>query len=130
MNTGAFEPAQDICSRAHEAGAWVHVDGAFGLWAAVSPRYAPLLQGVSLADSWAIDCHKWLNVPYDSGIAVVRAPEHLQKALAPTAAAYLQTSHEREPSHYTPEASRRARGIEMWAVMRSLGKEGLRTLIE
>ena len=112
VNTGAFDPAQDICSRAHEAGAWVHVDGAFGLWAAVSPRYAPLLQGVSLADSWAIDCHKWLNVPYDSGIAVVRAPEHLQKALA-TAAAYLQTSDVREPSHYTPESSRRARGIEM-----------------
>ena len=129
VNTGAFDPAQDICSRAHEAGAWVHVDGAFGLWAAVSPRYAPLLQGVSLADSWAIDCHKWLNVPYDSGIAVVRAPEHLQKALA-TAAAYLQTSDVREPSHYTPESSRRARGIEMWAAMRSLGREGLRTLIE
>ena len=129
VNTGAFDPAKEICSRAHEAGAWVHVDGAFGLWAAVSPRYAPLLEGVSLADSWAIDCHKWLNVPYDSGIAVVRAPEHLQKALAMTAA-YLQTSAVREPSHYTPESSRRARGIEVWAAMRSLGREGLRALIE
>jgi glutamate/tyrosine decarboxylase-like PLP-dependent enzyme len=129
VNTGAFDPAEEICSRAHEAGAWVHVDGAFGLWAAVSPRYAPLLEGVSLADSWAIDCHKWLNVPYDSGIAVVRAPEHLQKALALTAA-YLQTSDVREPSHYTPESSRRARGIETWAAMRSLGREGLRALIE
>lgn len=128
VNTGAFDPAEEICPRAHEAGAWVHVDGAFGLWAAVSPRYAPLLEGVSLADSWAIDCHKWLNVPYDSGIAV-RAPEHLQKALALTAA-YLQTSDVREPSHYTPESSRRARGIEMWAAMRSLGREGLRALIE
>ncbi|MGH9630791.1 MAG: pyridoxal phosphate-dependent decarboxylase family protein [Bryobacteraceae bacterium] len=101
------------------------------LWAlaGASPRYAPLLEDVNLADSWAIDCHKWLNVPYDSGIAVVRAPEHLQKALALTAA-YLQTSDVREPSHYTPESSRRARGIEMWAAMRSLGREGLRALIE
>jgi glutamate/tyrosine decarboxylase-like PLP-dependent enzyme len=129
VNGGAFDPAEEICSRAHEAGAWVHVDGAFGLWAAASPRYAHLLRGASLADSWAIDCHKWLNVPHDSGVAVVRAPEHLQKALALTAA-YLQTSDVREPSHYTPESSRRARGIEMWAAMRSLGREGLRELIE
>jgi glutamate/tyrosine decarboxylase-like PLP-dependent enzyme len=129
VNTGACDPAEEICSRAHEAGAWVHVDGAFGLWAAVSPLYAPLVQGVTLADSWAIDCHKWLNVPYDSGIAVVRAPEHLQKALALNAA-YLQTSDVRQPSHYTPESSRRARGIEVWAAMRSLGREGLRALIE
>src|SRR5690348_856490 len=90
VNTGAFDPAAEICSRAREAGAWVHVDGAFGFWAAVSPRYAPLLEEFSLADSWAIDCHKWLNVPYDSGIAVVRAPEHLRRALA-LSAAYLQT---------------------------------------
>jgi len=129
VNSGAFDPAEEICSRAHEAGAWVHVDGAFGLWAAASPRYAHLSRGASLADSWAIDCHKWLNVPYDSGVAVVRAPEHLQKAFALTAA-YLQTSDVREPSHYTPESSRRARGIEMWAAMRSLGREGLRDLIE
>jgi len=129
VNTGAFDPAEEICSRAREAGTWVHVDGAFGLWAAASPHYAPLLQGVSHADSWAIDCHKWLNVPYDSGIALVRAPEHLQKALALTAA-YLQTGEVREPSHYTPESSRRARGIETWAAIRSLGRDGLRTLIE
>jgi glutamate/tyrosine decarboxylase-like PLP-dependent enzyme len=129
VNTGAFDPAKEICSRAREAGAWVHVDGAFGLWAAVSPLYAHLLQGVSLADSWAIDCHKWLNVPYDSGIAVVRAPEHLQRTMAMNAA-YLQTSGLREPSHYTPESSRRARGVELWAAMRSLGREGLREVIE
>ncbi len=129
VNTGAFDPAQEICSRAREAGAWVHVDGAFGLWAAASPRYAGLLEGVSLADSWAIDCHKWLNVPYDSGMAVVRAPEYLKKAMT-LAAAYLQAGDAREPSHYTPEASRRARGIEIWAAMRSLGREGLRDLIE
>jgi len=129
VNTGAFDPAREICSRANEAGAWVHVDGAFGLWAAASPRYAPLLDGVSAADSWAIDCHKWLNVPYDSGIAVVREPEHLRSAMALTAA-YLQTSGTREPCHYTPDASRRARGVELWAALRSLGRDGLRDLIE
>ena len=129
VNSGAVDPAEEICSRARESGAWVHVDGAFGLWAAVSPQYAHLLKGVSLADSWAIDCHKWLNVPYDSGIAVVRNPEHLRRAMAQSAA-YLQTSDVREPCHYTPESSRRARGIELWAAMRSLGREGLRELIE
>jgi glutamate/tyrosine decarboxylase-like PLP-dependent enzyme len=85
--------------------------------------------GTSAADSWAIDCHKWLNVFYDSGIAVVRAPENLHRALALNAA-YLQTSDVREPSHYTPESSRRARGIEMWAAIRSLGREGLREIVE
>jgi glutamate/tyrosine decarboxylase-like PLP-dependent enzyme len=129
VNTGAFDPAGEICRRAHEAGAWVHVDGAFGLWAAVSPRYAHLLDGAGDADSWAIDCHKWLNVPYDSGIAVVRQPEHLRRALA-LSAAYLVTSGMREPCHYTPEASRRARGIELWAAIRSLGREGLAELVE
>jgi glutamate/tyrosine decarboxylase-like PLP-dependent enzyme len=72
VNTGAFDPAEQICTRAREANAWVHVDGAFGLWAGLSPQYAPLLAGFTAADSWAIDCHKWLNVPYDSGLAVVR----------------------------------------------------------
>lgn len=129
VNTGAFDPANEICSRARDAGAWVHADAAFGLWAAVSPLYADLSQGFGLADSWAVDCHKWLNVPYDSGIAVVRAPEHLQKAMA-MSAAYLQTSGLREPCHFTPEASRRARGIELWAAIRSLGREGLREMIE
>jgi glutamate/tyrosine decarboxylase-like PLP-dependent enzyme len=129
VNTGAFDPAKAICSRAHEAGAWVHVDGAFGLWAAVSPRYAHLLEGATAADSWAIDCHKWLNVPYDSGLAVVRQAEHLKRAMV-LSAAYLQTSEVREPCHFTPEASRRARGIELWAAMRSLGRDGLRQLIE
>jgi glutamate/tyrosine decarboxylase-like PLP-dependent enzyme len=129
VNTGAFDPANEICPRAREAGAWVHVDGAFGLWAAVSPNYAHLVNGFSLADSWAIDCHKWLNVPYDSGIAIVREAEHMRTALALNAA-YLQTSGAREPCHYTPEASRRARGIELWAALRSLGRNGLREMIE
>jgi len=129
VNTGTFDPAREICSRARNAGAWVHVDGAFGLWAAVSPKYAPLLDGAGEADSWAIDCHKWLNVPYDSGIAVVREPEHLRRAMTVTAP-YLQSSNLREPWHYTPEASRRARAIELWAAMRSLGRDGLREMIE
>ena len=129
VNTGAFDPASEICARAHEAGAWVHVDGAFGLWAAASPNYAHLAHDFSLADSWAIDCHKWLNVPYDSGIAIVREAEHMRTALG-LSAAYLQTSGAREPCHYTPEASRRARGIELWAALRSLGRQGLREMIE
>ena len=129
VNSGAFDPAREICGRAREAGAWVHVDGAFGLWAAVSPRYAHLTDGFSLADSWAIDCHKWLNVPYDSGIAIVRDAGHLRDAMA-VGAAYLQAGEGREPCHYTPESSRRARGIELWAALRSLGRSGLRDLIE
>lgn len=130
VNTGAFDPATEICARAHEAGAWVHVDGAFGAWAAVSPLYAPLFEGFANADSWAIDCHKWLNVPYDSGIVVVRESEHLRRALSAGNAAYLKPSAQREPWHYTPESSRRARAIELWAAIRSLGRSGLRELIE
>ncbi len=130
VNTGAFDPAKEICARARAAGAWVHVDGAFGLWGAVSPKYAPLLEGVGDADSWAIDCHKWLNVPYDSGIAVVRDPEHLRRGLSWGTAAYLAPSSGREPCQYTPDFSRRARGVELWAAMRSLGRGGLREMIE
>jgi glutamate/tyrosine decarboxylase-like PLP-dependent enzyme len=129
VNSGAFDPAQDICSRAKEAGAWVHVDAAFGLCAAFSPRYAHLVQGVELADSWAVDCHKWLNVPYDSGVALVRDPEPLRRAMAATAA-YLQSTEVREPCHYTPEMSRRARGIELWAAIRASGRNGLREIVE
>src|SRR5271156_671414 len=129
VNTGAFDPAGEICARAHQAGAWVHVDGAFGYWAAVSPQYAPLLAGAGGADSWAVDCHKWLNVPYDSAVAIVRTPEHLLAAMAMTAA-YLTPSAGREPCHFAPEASRRARGVELWAAMRSLGRSGLAELIE
>ncbi|HTU34606.1 MAG TPA: aminotransferase class V-fold PLP-dependent enzyme [Candidatus Acidoferrum sp.] len=129
VNTGAFDPAKQICERAREAGAWVHVDGAFGLWAAVSPHYSYLLDGFSEADSWAIDCHKWLNVPYDSGAAFVRDAESLRTAMT-LSAAYLQSSDKREPCQYTPEASRRARGVELWAALRSLGRYGLADLIE
>lgn len=129
VNTGAFDPAEQICARAREAKAWIHVDGAFGLWAGLSPQYATLLAGFNAADSWAIDCHKWLNVPYDSGLAVVREPRYLQAAMS-ISAAYLASSDKREPWHYVPESSRRARAIELWAAMRSLGRAGLAELIE
>jgi glutamate/tyrosine decarboxylase-like PLP-dependent enzyme len=129
VNTGAFDPAKEICAAAHDAGAWAHVDGAFGLWAAASPRLAHLTAGFAEADSWATDAHKWLNAPYDSGIAFVREAEHLRAAMT-VGAAYLLAGDEREPSHYTPDMSRRARGIEIWAALRSLGRTGLADLIE
>jgi glutamate/tyrosine decarboxylase-like PLP-dependent enzyme len=129
VNSGAFDPAEEVCARAREAHAWVHVDGAFGLWAAVSPEYAPLVAGYADADSWAIDCHKWLNVPYDSAVALVRTPQAMQTAMS-LSAAYLTSEGGREPWHFVPEASRRARAVELWAAMRSLGLSGLRALIE
>ena len=129
VNTGAFDPANEICAAAQRAGAWVHVDGAFGLWAAAAPEYAHLTAGFEKADSWAIDAHKWLNVPYDSGIAICRNPEHLCGAMS-TSAAYLLVGEQREPHHYVPEMSRRARGIEIWAALRSLGRAGISDLIE
>jgi glutamate/tyrosine decarboxylase-like PLP-dependent enzyme len=129
VNTGAFDPAREVCAAARDAGAWVHVDGAFGLWAAASQRLAHLTAGVFEADSWATDAHKWLNAPYDSGIVFVREAEHLRAAMT-VGAAYLIAGAEREPSQYTPDMSRRARGLEVWAALRSLGREGLADLIE
>jgi glutamate/tyrosine decarboxylase-like PLP-dependent enzyme len=130
VNTGAFDPASAIIARARAAGAWVHVDGAFGLWAAAAPSHAHLTKGLSEADSWATDAHKWLNVPYDSGIVFVREPQHLHAAMAVSAAAYLFEGETREPYHFTPEMSRRARGVEIWAALRSLGRQGVADLIE
>jgi glutamate/tyrosine decarboxylase-like PLP-dependent enzyme len=129
VNTGAFDPVEEIAARAHEAGAWVHVDGAFGLWAAAAPDRAHLVRGIGAADSWATDAHKWLNVPYDSGLAFVRDPEPLRAAMGVTAA-YLPDSMMREPAAHTPELSRRARGVEVWAVLRALGRSGLADLVE
>ena len=129
VNTGSFDPAKEICQAAQAAGAWVHVDGAFGLWAAASPGRKHLADGFEDADSWATDAHKWLNVTYDSGIALVRNPEHLRAAMS-LSAAYLPRGDQREPIEYTPEASRRARGIPVWATLRSLGKGGLADLVE
>src|SRR5437016_5655913 len=129
VNTGAFDPAAEIIPRAKDAGAWVHVDGAFGLWAAAAPARAHLVKGFADADSWATDAHKWLNVPYDSGIVFVRDPRHLHAAMAVNAP-YLVISDAREPEHYTPDFSRRARGVAVWAALRSLGRRGLADLIE
>ena len=129
VNTGAFDPADKICAKARMAGAWVHVDGAFGLWATVSPRLRPLTAGFDLADSWATDGHKWPNIGYDCGIVLVRQPETLQAAMA-ISASYLAQGAQREPSNYNPELSRRARGVELWAGLRSLGRAGLAELVE
>lgn len=130
VNTGACDPVGEICDRAKEVGAWVHVDGAFGLWAAAAPSLAHLTVGMEEADSWATDAHKWLNVPYDSGLAFVRDAQALQAAMAITAEYLPTVSEQRNPSDYTPELSRRARGVEVWAALRSLGRSGLADLIE
>ena len=129
VNTGSFDPLEAIVGRAHEMGAWVHVDGAFGLWAAASAKYAHLAAGAGDADSWATDAHKWLNVPYDSGLAFVRDSKVLRATMALTAA-YLPQGEHREPSQYVPELSRRARGVDVWAALKSLGRSGLAELIE
>ncbi len=130
VNTGAFDPIAEICEIAQGAGAWVHVDGAFGLWAKASPSLKHLTKGIEKADSWATDAHKWLNVPYDSGIALVRDPNALQAAMAITAEYLPTSSSHRNPSDFTPELSRRARGVEIWAALKQLGRKGVIDLIE
>ena len=130
VNTGAFDPFSEVCERAHRAGAWVHVDGAFGLWAATAPSTRSLIAGMDQADSWATDLHKWLNVPYDSGVAFVREADSLRAAMAITAEYLPSASPFRAPSDFTPELSRRARGVEVWAALRTLGRKGVSDLIE
>jgi glutamate/tyrosine decarboxylase-like PLP-dependent enzyme len=129
VNTGAFDPAKEVCAAAHARGCWVHVDGAFGLWAECSPARRHLTEGFADADSWATDAHKWLNVPYDCGLAFVRDSAALYRAMN-MQAAYLAPGSEREPMQWTPEASRRARGIEVWAALKSLGRSGIADLID
>jgi glutamate/tyrosine decarboxylase-like PLP-dependent enzyme len=128
VNTGAFDPAGAICPEARAVGAWIHVDGAFGLWAATSPQYRHLVHGFEVADSWATDAHKWPNIGYDCGIALVREPAALKAAMS-IQAAYLMQGEQREPSHYNPELSRRARGVELWAGLRSLGQLGMAEIV-
>lgn len=131
VNTGAFDPIAEICEHAHAAGAWVHVDGAFGLWAAAAPARAHLSAGLTAADSWATDAHKWLNVPYDCGLVFCRRGGDLRAALSHLPAAYLgYEDGQRETMEYTPEMSRRARGVEVWAALRSLGRAGLAEMVE
>jgi glutamate/tyrosine decarboxylase-like PLP-dependent enzyme len=129
VNTGSFDPAGEICRWAHESEAWVHVDGAFGLWAAASPKYRHLVSGFELADSWGTDAHKWPNVGYDCGIVLVQDATALRAAMT-ISAAYLQPGSKREPVNQTPDSSRRARAVELWAGLKSLGKQGIAELIE
>jgi glutamate/tyrosine decarboxylase-like PLP-dependent enzyme len=131
VNTGAFDPFDEIVAACRERSAWLHVDGAFGLWAAASPELRPLVKGVDGADSWATDGHKWLNVPYDCGIAIVRDPE-AQRAPFRAAASYLMQTRggERDPQEYVPEFSRRARGFAVYAALRSLGRAGVTEMVE
>lgn len=129
VNTGSFDPAGEICRQAKEQGAWVHVDGAFGLWAGVSPKYKQLTQGFENADSWATDAHKWPNVNYDSGIVLVRDGAALRTAMA-MSAAYLVSGSRREPTQHVPESSRRARGVELWAALKTLGRQGVAEIVE
>ncbi|HYM58480.1 MAG TPA: aminotransferase class V-fold PLP-dependent enzyme [Solirubrobacteraceae bacterium] len=131
VNTGACDPLRDVVGAAREHGAWVHVDGAFGLWAAASPALSPLVAGAAGADSWATDGHKWLNVPYDCGIVAVRDPEAHRAAMGMTAAYLVPgAAGERSSSDFVPEASRRARGFAVYAALRSLGRSGVAELVE
>jgi glutamate/tyrosine decarboxylase-like PLP-dependent enzyme len=128
VNSGAFDPLDEVCDAAAEHGAWVHVDGAFGLWAAVAPSRRQLVAGVGRADSWATDAHKWLNVPYDAGLAFVAHPDAHHGAFS-ASAAYLPTGA-RDAMDWTPDSSRRARSFAIWAALRSLGREGVAELVE
>ena len=131
VNTGAFDPLREIASAAREHGAWLHVDGAFGLWAAASPQLRHLVDGVELADSWTTDAHKWLNVPYDSGLAFTAHPEAHRAAMSVQAAYLVQSpGAERDAVDWTPEFSRRARGFAVYAAVRSLGRAGIAQVVE
>jgi glutamate/tyrosine decarboxylase-like PLP-dependent enzyme len=130
VNTGSFDPMLDIVPRAKAEGAWVHVDGAFGLWAAAAPARRMLVRGAELADSWGVDCHKWLNVPYDSGALFVRDRRHLTAAMASGPATYLGSGVRVEARELALELSRRARGVEAWAALMSLGRTGVADLVE
>ena len=129
VNSGAFDPVDRICDRTHPTGGWVHVDGAFGLWAAAVPSLRSLVPGIARADSWAVDAHKTLNVPYDCGVVLCRDRDALEAAFR-ASASYFQWSAERDPMRYTPSMSKRARAVELWAVLRTLGREGVARLVE
>jgi glutamate/tyrosine decarboxylase-like PLP-dependent enzyme len=131
VNTGAFDPVFGIAECVHEHAGWLHVDGAFGLWAAASPAYRSLARGIEFADSIAVDCHKWLNVPYDSGVVFVRDPTAHHAAMSLSAAYYAPLPDQARDNHdWVPEASRRARGFAVYAALRSLGRAGIADMIE
>lgn len=129
VNSGASDPFAQIIPEARAAGAWVHVDGAFGLWAAAAPARRDLVAGVQLADSWTVDAHKWLNTPYDCGLAICRDPQAVH-AVMTTQAPYLAAGQQAAPKDMVPEFSRRARGVEVWAAIKEMGREGIVELIE
>jgi glutamate/tyrosine decarboxylase-like PLP-dependent enzyme len=128
VNTGAFDPFEDIADWLARRSGWLHVDAAFGLWALADPSRSHLVRGLDRADSWATDCHKWLNVTYDCGIAFVRRPEDLQRTFS-VAAAYLPPGGGFEAMHHTPQSSQRARQVEVWSVLRTLGRRGVADLV-
>jgi glutamate/tyrosine decarboxylase-like PLP-dependent enzyme len=130
IHSGAFDSFDELCPIARDAGAWIHIDGAFGLWARPAPSLSHLTRGLDLADSWATDAHKWLNVPYDSGIAIVRDADALRSSMAISAEYLPPQGERRNPCDYTPELSRRARGVEVWSALLHLGCEGLAAMIE
>lgn len=131
INTGSFDPLDAIADLTAAHGAWLHVDGAFGLWAAASPMHRELVGGLERADSWATDAHKWLNVPYDSGLVFCAHPEAHRAALTAHADYLEQTEgRERDPFEWAPEFSRRARGFTVWAALRHLGRSGVADLVE
>jgi glutamate/tyrosine decarboxylase-like PLP-dependent enzyme len=129
VNSGSFDPAEELVPLAHEAGAWVHADAAFGLWALASPSLRQYARGYELCDSVATDCHKWLNVPYDAGVGLLRDAEALKAAMAQSGA-YLIFSERRDAIDFTPDSSRRSRGIDVWAALKSLGRQGLVDMID
>lgn len=130
LHSGAFDPLAEAIEVAHAHGAWVHVDGAFGLWAAASPRLRALTDGLAGADSWATDAHKTLNVPYDCGVAVVARPEPMRRAFGMQAEYFVGFAGEGDPMEKVPELSRRARGVSVWAALRSLGRSGVEELVD
>lgn len=129
INSGSFDPFQEVCVLASTAGSWVHVDGAFGLWARASKSKKHLTEGVELADSWSVDGHKWLNLPQDSAVYACRDQKAVADVFA-TNATYLMRDHRRQPSNFVPELSRRARGVEFWAALKTLGRKGVNELID
>ncbi|HYU65671.1 MAG TPA: pyridoxal-dependent decarboxylase, partial [Jatrophihabitantaceae bacterium] len=131
VNSGGFDPIAEICELAQAHGAWVHVDAAFGLWAAASPSLRGLVAGIDQADSWATDAHKWLNVPYDSGLVFVAHPDAHRAAMRKTAS-YLgeEVAGLRDGDSFVPESSRRARGLAVWAALRTLGRSGIADLVD
>ena len=130
VNTGCFDPFEEIADACEEHSAWLHVDGAIGLWTAASPRFAELTRGLDRADSWSTDAHKWLNVPYDNGFVAVADREVLRAAMGISAAYLTAASDARDSYEFVPESSRRARGFVLYAALRSLGRDGVANLVE